>query len=104
MDPSLAQLASHLLSPMATDYKELRSTYDLAFHQLGRQQQYVNELQVLGHTENHVLVAAQQELAAAQYCYLRARNALAGYLLSRQAEERAPVHPESFTEPSCVSC
>lgn len=60
------------------NYKKLRSDYDLAFQQLALDVQNLNQPEV----NNGI------ETSAAHRCYLRRRNELADYLLSRRAEAR----------------
>jgi hypothetical protein len=86
---SLSAVNLHLktMSPMTqrkTNYQRLRSDYDLAFHQLAL------ELQNLTQPEAQKNI----EISAAYRCYLRRRNDLANYLLSRRA--KAHVAPAAI--------
>ena len=79
-----------MVSPKPTNYKELRSAYDLAFRQLAQQRRHLK-------AESNNVVTAQEQLTAAEHCYVQARNNLASYLLCRQAEIRAmSTAPEIF--------
>lgn len=100
---------------MPTTYQELRSRYDLAFRELARESQRVTELQRLADADRPQLATAEEQLAAAQLCYLQARNALASYLLSRKSECRLAAyahqsfraideHVSPAREAACASC
>lgn len=82
--------------PSTITYKELRTSYDVAFRQLGRQLQRVNLLQICEDVESAALSEARRQLTEAQCCYLEARNSLAGYLLSRKAQNRRLLEERTY--------
>ncbi len=69
-----------------TTYRRLRSAYDHAFQQLAREVRQLSRLQTLSSVGNQNVSAALEQVAAAERCYVETRNALADFLLSRQAE------------------
>ena len=83
------------MSPIAqrkTSYDKLRSDYDLAFQQLACEVRHLN--QQTEPVESDSLMQGQETVSAAYRSYLRRRNDLAEYLLTRRNEKRTTVPEE----------
>jgi len=83
------------MSPIAqrkTSYDKLRSDYDLAFQQLVCEVRHLN--QQTEPVERDSPMQGQETESAAYRSYLRRRNDLAEYLLTRRNEKRTTVPEE----------
>ncbi len=79
------------MSPPAqrkADFKTLRTAYDLAFQQLAFEVQNLIQAKVQNGVESGKISQLEEQISAANRCYLRRRNELADFLLSRRAEGR----------------
>lgn len=80
---AMSSIAQH-----ETNYKILRSAYDLAFQHLALEVQHLDQLKAQERVEGSRLIESEERVASAHRCYVRRRNELVDYLLSKRAESR----------------